>query len=193
MENNNITKIEVSKKPKAVVLSLIIAIVIVANLFFNYATSLIYVEPVYDNFCPANVYNKAYDDKNICLENGGMWSEQVTPIIQNDTKISSSAKTQISGYCNVTYTCQQKYEESHNLYNRNVFIVLVSLGVLSLIVGAFVGGIQLLSTAFSWSGVLSIVIASMRYWSSADSLIRVIILGVALGALIWLAIKKFSK
>jgi hypothetical protein len=73
-----------------------------------------------------------------------------------------------------------------------VFIILVALGVAMLVGGAFVS-LSLLSIAFSWSGVLSIVVASMRYWSSADNLIRVLILGAALGALIWLAVKKFSK
>ncbi|MEK7585836.1 MAG: hypothetical protein AAB477_01205 [Patescibacteria group bacterium] len=170
--------------------SLIIAIVIVTNLFFNYAISLVYDEPSYDKFCPADVYNKAYDNKNQCLDNGGMWSEQVVPV--ETMKASSPTKTQITGYCNATYTCQKKYDEAYKLYNRNIFIILVSLGVIILVLGAFMG-VPLLSVAFSWSGVLSLIIASMRYWSSADSIIRVVILGVALGALIWLAVKKFSK
>ncbi len=189
MENMNEIRVEPKKQGRVLEWSLIIAIIIITNLFFNYATSLVYVEPSYDKFCPAEIYNKAYDTKGQCLDNGGMWSEQVVPV---EMKAPAPARTQITGYCNATYTCQKKYDEASKLYNRNVFMILISLGVIVLIAGAFVG-VPLLSIAFSWSGVLSLVIASMRYWSSADSIIRVIILGVALAALIWLAVKKFSK
>jgi len=118
-----------------------------------------------------------------------MWSEQVVPI---ETKVSSPTKTQITGYCNATYTCQKSYDQDSKVYERNVFIILVALGVVIIVAGAFVN-IALLSAAFSWSGVLSLIIASMRYWSNADSIVRVVILGVALAALIWLAVKKFGN
>ncbi len=189
MDNINEIKIEPKKQSSVFKWALIIAIVIVTNLFFNYATSLVYVEPNYEKYCPADVYNRAYENKNQCLENGGMWSEQVVPV---DTKITNAKKTEITGYCNPTYTCQKKYDGASKLYDRNIFIVLVSLGVLIILAGAFVS-VPLLSIAFSWSGVLSLVIASMRYWGSADSIVRVIILGAALVALIWLAVKKFGK
>jgi cytochrome c oxidase assembly protein Cox11 len=189
METNNKPNVEAPKQSKVLIWSLIIAIIIVTNLFFNYVISLVYVEPLYDKFCPAEIYNKAYETKGQCLANGGMWSEQVVPV---EVKGTAPAKTQITGYCNQTYTCQKSYDSASKLYNRNVFIILVALGVIMLVGGAFVG-VPLLSIAFSWSGVLSIVVASMRYWSSADNLIRVLILGAALGALIWLAVKKFSK
>ena len=46
--------------------------------------------------------------------------------------------------------------------------------------------------ALSFAGVLSFIIASMRYWTSADDLIKVIILGIALAILIFIAFKKFK-
>jgi len=189
METNTQPKEETKKNPKIIIWSLIIAIIIVTNLFFNYVISLVYVEPTYEKFCPSEVYNKVYDTKDMCLANGGSWSEQVSPV---EAKLSTPVKTQITGYCNQTYTCQKSYDASHKLYNRNVFIILIALGVVTLVVGVFIG-VSLLSIAFSWSGVLSIIIASMRYWASADNLIRVLILGFALGILIWLAVKKFNK
>ncbi len=189
METNNKVGQEISKTPKIMVWSLVVAIIIVTNLFFNYAISLVYTEPSYDKFCPAEIFNKAYDNRNLCLEKGGMWSENAIPV-----EVVNSDKTnpKITGYCNATYTCQKTYDVASKLYNRNLFILLVSLGVLILLVGAFVK-IPLLSIAFSWSGVLSLFIASVRYWSSAENLIRVVILGIALSILIWLAVKKFSK
>ena len=169
--------------------SIIFAIVIVMNMFFNYAISLVYTEPQYNAFCPAEIMNKAYSTRDQCVANGGAWSEQAVPA---SISPAGPTKAQITGYCNPTYSCQNKYDTSRSSYDRNVFIILVALGLLSLVAGAFVG-ISLLSIAFSWGGVLSLVIASMRYWGNADNLIRVLILAAALVALIWLAVKKFNK
>ena len=169
--------------------AIIIAIVIVMNMFFNYAISLAYVQPQYDTFCPASITDTSYATSDECVAHGGEWNEQAVPASVDAT---GSLKAHVSGYCDPTYTCQNRYDTATTVYNRNVFIILVALGVLSLVVAAFVG-ISLLSIAFSWGGVLSLVIASVRYWGNADNLIRVLILAAALAALIWLAVKKFSK
>ena len=70
--------------------------------------------------------------------------------------------------------------------------MLVILGVIALISGAFIAN-EIITLGFSWGGVLSLLIASMRYWSLAGNLIKVLILGIALASLIWLAIKKFGN
>jgi len=190
METNNIKDERSEKTPKIIIWSIIIAIIIVTNLFFNYAISLVYTEPLYDKYCPAEMFSRNYSTQNQCVANGGMWSENTVPV----EVVSPTDKTsqKITGYCNASYTCQKTFEADNKVYERNVFIILVSLGVLILLVGAFVN-VGLLSIAFSWSGVLSLFIASVRYWSSADNLIRVVILGLALAILIWLAVKKFNK
>jgi hypothetical protein len=51
---------------------------------------------------------------------------------------------------------------------------------------------EVLALAFSWGGVLSLFIASLRYWSDANNILKVIILAIALGSLIWTAVKKFA-
>jgi len=192
MENNHID-LEVRKRPSYLHMALIIAIVIVTNLFFNYVISLVYTEPMAQNYCPAETYNKVYTSSEQCLANGGMWSEQVVPgEINPNIKTPTPVRTQVTGYCNATYSCEKKYETASHLYNRNIFIILVALGVTIIALGAYIG-IPMLTAAFAWSGVLSILIASLRYWGNAGSLIRVLILGAALAALIWLAVKKFNK
>ena len=191
METNNHIDLESKKRSNYLHFALVLAIVIVTNLFFNYVISLVYTAPTFTNYCPASNYNKVYTTSDQCLANGGMWSEQRVPVeVKAPTPVS--IKTEVTGYCDASYTCQNKFTAASNLYNRNIFIILVSLGVLILLLGAYVK-VPLLSTAFSWSGVLSLLIASLRYWGNAGSLIRVIILGAALAALIWLAVKKFNK
>lgn len=166
--------------------SIVVAIVIVMNMFFNYAVSLVYKEPVMSTFIEQKQIVKKINNKDQCISIGGQWNENIYPnpseknIIQN------------KGYCNENYTNQLNYEIARKIYEKNVFITLIILGVISLISAGFLS-IQILSISFAWGGVLSLIIASVRYWSRADNLSKVIILALALSILIWLAIKKFNK
>lgn len=135
--------------------SLIIGIVIVMNMFFNYAISLVYKAPAYPSY---PVYT----------------SDKPDPVMEQQYQQK-----------------EQQFEVAQKQYDRSVFIILLILGVLSIIIGALLEH-EVLSPAFSWGGVLSLLIASMRYWSDANNILKVLILAVALGALIWTAVKKFA-
>ncbi len=87
----------------------------------------------------------------------------------------------------------KNYDAAQKTYDRNVFITLVILGALCVALGSFLSVNAAISIALSLAGVLSFVVASMRYWGSADDLIKVIILAIALAILIWVAVKKFKN
>jgi len=172
--------------------SLIIGIVIVINMFFNYALSLIYKQPKYEAFCPnTSQVVEAIKDKNQCVSKGGQWNEnpEVYPLNVSDV----SSKTIPVGYCDQQFTCRNNLEAAQKIYDRNVFITLVLLGAILVAISIFLKSNTVVSIALSLAGVLSFVVASMRYWSSADDLIKVIILAIALAILIWLAFRKFGN
>ncbi|MFA6386359.1 MAG: hypothetical protein WCW04_01125 [Candidatus Paceibacterota bacterium] len=178
--------INTPKQSNFVKISIIIAIVIVMNMFFNYAVSLVYKEPVMENYIKSTQVIEAITTKDKCIGVGGQWSENAIP------SPVTKGQTEVQGYCNENYTNQLNYDTARKVYEKKVFITLISLGVISLIAGGFIS-ISILSIAFAWGGVLSLIIASMRYWSQADNLAKVLILAIALGILIWLAVKKFNK
>jgi len=180
------TNINTPKQSNFVKVSIIIAIVIVMNLFFNFTASLVYKEPVHDSYVKPEQVMEVIVTKDKCVSIGGQWSENAYP--NPDLK----GKTEVQGYCNENYTKEMNYQNDRKVYEKKVFITLIILGIISLIFGGFVS-ISILSIAFAWGGVLSLIIASMRYWSQADNLAKVIILALALGILIWLAVKKFNK
>ncbi len=172
--------------------ALILGIVIVLNLFFNYAVSLIYKTPTYESFCPTEKYNKTYTDKNMCVADGGMWTENTVPA---PTKYAKPVQTQpeVSGYCNPTYTCANAYNDAQKVYNKNIFILLIVFGILSIVLGVYLSAISVVSLGLSFGGILSLIIGSIRYWSDMQDWLRVAVLGAALVALIWLGIKKFKE
>jgi hypothetical protein len=170
--------------------SLIVGIIIVLNLFFNYALSLVYERPNYEAFCPQMQVVTIPDNQNECVAKGGQWTDNAyyaKPISATPAGLEESR-----GYCDLQFTCRQGFEAATKTYGRNVFVVLVVLGALSVLAGNFFRGNTVVSGGLALAGVLSFIIASIRYWSSADNLARVIILAIALGLLFWIAMKKFN-
>lgn len=167
--------------------SVIVGIVIVLNLFFNYALSLAYKAPQYNDFCPLTQVVETPETQNACLEQGGQWTSN-----PSYGKPAPAGYTEPRGYCDLQFTCRQDFEEAHKSYSRNVFIILVVLGAVSVAVGNFWVANEVIASGLSLAGVLSFLIASIRYWGSANDVIRLIILAIALGLLFWVAMKKFN-
>ncbi|MSR87780.1 MAG: hypothetical protein EXS69_01260 [Candidatus Zambryskibacteria bacterium] len=170
--------------------SVVLGIMIVLNLFFNYALSLVYKSPEYNNFCPMEQVINIPDNQDECVAGGGQWTEysfaeKIRPVSPGDPIVE--------GYCDLQYTCRQNFENANKDYSQNVFVILVILGALSVFVGNFFAGNEIISSGFSLAGILSFLIASARYWGSANDFVRVLILAIALGFLFWIAIKKFSS
>ncbi len=166
--------------------AIIVAIVIVLNLFFNYTISLFYKAPQYEDFVkPTQVVGviKTQDD---CVKIGGQWTD--SPV---ESLVAPDPAKPVLGYCDENYTNQINFNNAQKNYDKTVFIVLVVLSVISLVSALFVAN-ETLSLAFSWGGVLSLLIASVRYWGDANNLFKVLILAAALAILIWVAVKKIK-
>ncbi len=174
--------------------ALIIGIIIVLNLFFHFATRLIYKAPKFEDFCQTKQVNVEPATKDACLAVGGAWNEgpegkPVPAVINANGQVSPSTG---NNYCNTQFTCQKDFETANNLYRRNVFVVMVILGLLSLLLGFALVANEVISLGLSYGGILSFIIASIQYWSAMDDYLRVIILGLALAVLIYLGYKKFK-
>lgn len=154
------------KKSAVAKWSLIIGIVILFNLFTNVSLDLIYQSPDYDYFCA---------------------NEMRYPKLESEiTEAERIAEMQ--GW----ERCQDEWETARESYERKVFITLVSVGVIIFAL-SLIGSLNyVVATSLSLASVLNFIIASMRYWSSADEILKVIILGLALAILVWIGIKKFS-
>lgn len=174
---------------------LTLAIVVVLNLFFAVAIHLVYKEPAYDTFCAANRVPQLIETKEACEAPvvGGQWTPNDARNGVAPAKIAApETKPAVpSGYCDVNYTCGKNFQTAQSLYNRNVFIILVVLGVLSLAAGYVLTASSAVALGLSLGGLVALIIASVRYWSDMDDYLRLIILALALAALIWFGIKKF--
>jgi len=168
-----------------------VSILIILNLFFSYTISLFYKKPNFNNYFPqSQVIKKQIMTKKACLKVGGQWVEGPT-YNEGYRKSISINSPQMKSYCDSNFTKQQKYNDAQKNYQRNIFVILIILGIVSLGLGVFFTN-EIVTLGLTWGGVLSFIIASMRYWSTAGNFIKVLILGLALIVLIWLAVKKFT-
>lgn len=165
------------------------SIIIVLNLFFNYGIYTFYKNPKFENFCKPELNSNAYTNRQSCEAVGGLWNENFPKAVPAPTRPAENIQT---GYCDVYHTCQKEFNDVNSIYNKNVFIVLVSLGLISLVGGLFIGISGAVSTGLSIGGILSMIIGSIRYWSDMNDYLRFGLLGVALVVLLWLGIKKFK-
>src|SRR5262245_30893444 len=93
-----------NKQSRVLKWSIIIGIVIVLNLLFNYGISLFYHTPQYQDFCPNPQVNVAPTTRDQCVAVGGQWTENVYPEPATGAK---TAPVQ-TGVCNPDYTCSMK-------------------------------------------------------------------------------------
>lgn len=178
------------KKSSIIKWALIIGIAIVVNLFITYLVDVIYHTPEFTTFCPERQVNRAIESEAACLEVGGQWNENVN---MKGGEVPQAVTIPLaSSYCDVNYTCSKQFEDAMKVYNRNVFVVFVTLGILLLIGSAYLAGSEAVSLGLSFGGVLALVIGSTRYWSDMNDILRVIVLGIALMGLIFVAWKQFK-
>lgn len=175
--------------------SLVAGIVVVLNLFFNYSASLVFDEPVFENYCPVELMSTSYRTKDECVTVGGSWTENTYPYIPEKTvsQPNPNPTEAITGWCNATYTCQQGFDDAGSIYNRNIFIVLVIFGIIAIVLGFVFAGVSAVSLGLSLGGVLSLIIGAIRYWSDMNDVVRVLVLAAALIVLIWLGVKKIRE
>ena len=178
---------------KEIILAL--AIVVVLNLFFNYGVSTFYKSPDYEKFCPVELNQKSYADKNSCEAVGGRWFEnsESPKYYRGEVPIPIEPQTDQKGWCDATAKCRESYDSVKSVYNRNVFIILIVAGLVALALGFLVIDVGAVANGFLGGGLLSLIIGTVRYWSDMNDYLRFIILGFALALLIFLGYKKFSS
>ncbi|PIP86601.1 hypothetical protein COV42_00290 [Candidatus Campbellbacteria bacterium CG11_big_fil_rev_8_21_14_0_20_44_21] len=193
MENpDNQTNREIKKEKHRNALKwiLVLGIVIVLNLFFSVTIRLFYDAPEYETFCPFEKYNaKIIETEEECAALGGRWSEENFRANYPRVTVNIEKDLQRTVYCDAAYSCGREFEDANSLYRRNIFIIMVILGVSSIAAGIFIS-VSSVSLGLSLGGVLSLIIGSMGYWSDMNDLLRVVVMATALIALIWVGIKK---
>lgn len=175
-------------------IALALSIIVVLNMLFNYGLYTFYPSPKYDNFC-GEEGRQYYGDKESCEAIGGEWMAYNQGAYPRPAKVvtrEGSVIDEPTEYCDATASCGKLYNETRSLYNRNVFIALVSLGIVSVILGFFFVAVSAVSMGLIFGGLISVFIGNIRYWSDMNDYLRLVVLAIALAALIWIGYRKLK-
>ena len=172
-----------------------VGITLLLSLFYIVSTQLVLDKPEYDDFCENPQVRIVPQTQDECVAIGGQWTED--QFLQKGYPREApprvpSIELETRGYCNEDFTCREEYSVARIDYESNFFVTLVVLGTLTLIASFMIRSIAVVAPAISSAGVLTLFIASVRYWSEMNEYLRVAVLAVALIALIWVGVKKFK-
>lgn len=177
-------------------IALAVGIIIVFNLFVNFGVRTFYAPLKYEQFCEEGKAARAYSERQSCEGVGGFWYEpganpHGSPYPARPVAVGEKYEPQ--GWCDPNYQCNKNFQNSSELYNRNVFIVLIIAGVSALAIGLFIKAATAVATGFIFGGVVSLIVGTIRYWSDMQEYLRFIILGIALVILILVGCRRLKS
>ncbi len=121
--------------------------------------------PQYDKVCPP----RQIHTEEQCISEGGIW---------NNYSYMDSPKPVLDapqGYCDTYTICQPKYEELNRQHSRNVFFFALPIGIIVIILGALLFGLDAVGGGLMAGGVGLLLYGIGSVWSYADDLIKFIL------------------
>lgn len=185
-------------KVKDLILGLIIAVVFL--LFAVYGTKLIYDWPDYNDYCGKDLRTP----EAVKIPAGS--ADDCTEIINLDV-ISQQCYDQ-DGFLRYEYDqngciqdvecdfCARDYNDANETYSKNLFIISLVLSLIVIVVSVLFVHVESVSGGLMLGSLMYLVYGTGRYWQYMDDILRFLILGIALGILIYVGYylaKKQSK
>ncbi|MBN2458556.1 hypothetical protein JXB31_05490 [Candidatus Woesearchaeota archaeon] len=166
---------------KQVILSVSIAVVFA--LFIGYGISAFYKSPEYQDFCGGIEVAKQFREED-CDAVGGKWTPR--------TYDCPEGTECVSGFCDATYECSRDYDSKREVYDRNVFVITLIVGLAAILIGGIFLAVESVGSGLMGGGVLTVIYGTIRYWGHAPDQIRFVILGLVLSVLVWLGYTKLN-
>jgi len=149
-------------------------IAVILPMFIAYAVDTVYPGPEYADFCdetprPMNARENITEED--CVSGGGEWAQ---------------------GYCDYYSKCSQEYRDAMEKYGDKAFIIIVILGIIALIAGNMLKKVSA-GAGFMAGGIVTVIYGSSAYWRYAPKFLRLALLALALGVLVYIAYKNSRK
>lgn len=172
--------------------AMILAITVLLPLFVGLFTDAVYQQPKYENYCNNTYYDYPkmapavpvnctdyYNEPNVqkCYTEKGM------PEFSYD--LNGCQKFKSCNYCSVDFnTAQQKY-------NRNIFFVLLPVGLIVVILGLYLL-VDYLGAGLMFAGLIIMFYATFRYFSDMSKILRALVILIELLVIMWIGYRKIE-
>ena len=157
---------------------LAVAIIVLTIFVAFYGINTFFPSPQYETFCAsANVKSAQVFETQKQLEDaGGQWTPQEIRCITTPCP---------QGYCDLYTQCNNDYQDAMKARSRNVFYLALPLGILIVLLGAFVFGLEPVGTGIMGGGVGTLIYGAGAYWPYGENWIRFLISLIGLVILVW--------
>jgi hypothetical protein len=159
-----------------------IAIFILTLFVGMYGISTLYGKaPQWNDYCPQDLINQT-----VCEQEGGAWINN-TQYVQSPNGVTKPVPVS-GGYCEYSYSkCQEEMDNATEKYFRKVFYVALPLGVVVIVVGAVIFGLEFVGSGLMAGGVAIIVYGVGGYWRFTDDWLKFALSLIGLSIVIWFA------
>lgn len=144
-----------------------IAIMILTIFVVVYGNNLIFERPLRDDFCGGIGTTKIIETQNDCIAYGGEWVE--------------------NRYCDIYSNCEERYDSAREKYFKKVFLVTLPFGIIIIIIGAIVFGLEAVGAGLMGGGVGTILYGVGGYWQYSADLMKFLLSLAGLVAVIYVA------
>jgi hypothetical protein len=165
-----------------------IAVMILTIFVVVYGVSIFYPIVKYNDYCEEFKSAQIIDTFEECEKVGGNWIfyEDIKPVEGRD----------INGFCERNYSCNEEYKEAQEDRSKMIFFIVLPLGILLLILGGFLFGLESVGAGLMGGGIGSILYGAGGYWRYGTDILRFSLSLIGLIAVIYLSYwfnKKFGK
>ncbi len=173
-------------------IAMILAITVLLPLFVGLFTDAVYEQPQYDNYCNNTYYDypKAVPATPVTcpevyasLEVQKCTNDKGMPEFTYDSNNCQQFKS--CNYCNVGYN------DASQKYNRNIFFVLLPIGLIVVILGLYLL-VDYLGAGLMFAGLIIMFYATMRYFSDMSKVLRALVILIELLVIMWIGYKKIE-
>lgn len=171
-----------------------IGIFVVFMFMIAYGIQAFYPAPQYDSYCEGNIFvPKFIEPYAQCIssrilqeaEQACYNSKGFPEYTYNDTGCAIAVKE-----CNY---CQRDFENARLHYDKNVFVIALLIGIITLFLGYSAFSTEPVSSSLMASGIGAIFYGSAKNWENLSNIWRFLLLVTALILLIWIALKINKK
>jgi len=173
--------------------AMILAITVLLPLFVGLFTDAVYEEPEYNDYCNGSYYD--YSKPMIA-----------TPVNCTDTYSDPEVRKCYEAQANPEFTydengcqtfescnyCSSEFNDAKQKYNRNIFFVLLPIGLIIVIIGIYLM-VDYLGAGLMFAGLIVMFYATFRYFSDMSKTLRALVILIELLVIMWIGYMKIEN
>jgi len=155
-----------------------IAIAILTISVSIYGIHTFYSSPEFSNFCNDSREYSPVETSSECQQLEGYWRDYGKQIDGKE-----------EGYCDLNYYCSEDYQNAREKWNKNLFYIGLPLGILIILLGAFLFKLEFVGAGLMGGGVITIIYSTWTFFFQSTQTVKFILSLIGLVLIIYFAYK----